>query len=293
MERSGLKYLLVILLFIIIEISDQVQGKRAFDFDCKKNDGGDLLTVCTADAAELSGNDVDLISEGVGANVGSIKFTGNKNVQHLPSSIFKDCPKLRTLEANEIGLQELSKETFQSASSLVEFSANKNQIKKLEDYTFEGAPNLEKIELEENQITVIRGKTFHGLSKLKKLSLKWNGIKKIARNAFESLVSLEWINVNEGELQCIPKELFQNTPKIKELYIHDHKINYIHPSYGDNMKKLTTLSIHVYCPARNYILTYSIPVTAQFIPQCFENYKELENDSELCDVSSKDVAEGQ
>jgi Leucine-rich repeat (LRR) protein len=223
MERSGVKYLAIIL-FLIIEISGQVRGKIELDYDCNKKEVSDLLWTCTANVAELVPGDDGSILGGVGADVGSIKLTEKKNVQHLPSTIFKNCRKLRISEANDIGLQELQKETFQGASSLVEFSANKNQIKQLEDYTFEGASNLEKLELQKNQITVIHDKVFHGLTKLKKLDLNGNGIKKIARNAFESLVSLEWINLNNGELQCIPKELFENTRRLKQLFIEDHKI---------------------------------------------------------------------
>jgi hypothetical protein len=259
--------------------------RRDFNFVCQ-NDHGELT--CELTVQELTSEEIDIIPANISSNVGKLQFTPHKRVNYLPSSIFKQCQKLKYLKASEIFLLEIR---LENATNLVEFLCNRNKIEELADYTFLGAPNLEKIELHGNEISVIQEKAFYGLSKLKILLLGQNLIQRLGKNSFESLISLQKLFMHHGKLKFITKELFKNTVELEEIYMDYQEIDFIQPNFTENMKKLRILKLTGNKCFGEHISNHAVETTMKFVVKCYENYAQIRDDLSICDNETVRVFE--
>jgi hypothetical protein len=267
---------------------------RQLDFNCRQNETISMM-ICEITTEELTSDEIDIIPANISDNVGKLFFTKHKKVNHLPSSIFKQCQKLKIIEAHDVFLIELKEETLENATSLEQFLCNGNKIEELIQYTFLGAPNLEVIELYGNRISVIHNKAFYGLTKLKMLQLGSNIIQRLGKNSFESLINLKRLFMHHGKMKFISNELFKNTVELEEIYIDYQMINFIQPNFTDSMKKLKILKLR-----GNPCVTMTSPWLARQIEemdikaeaalkkldQCYNNYNQIRDDLSICDGST-------
>ncbi|XP_063705002.1 insulin-like growth factor-binding protein complex acid labile subunit [Culicoides brevitarsis] len=131
----------------------------------------------------------------------------NSTLPHLPSQLFEQVEKLRTLKAINCGVEELQSEVFGNASYLRKLFLAHNEIEKLDATSFKGANDLGLIDLPFNKITTIEQMTFDDLTYLSYVNLSYNQIDFVDADLFKANSMLLNIDLSHNQLKNLELQL--------------------------------------------------------------------------------------
>ncbi|KAG5670403.1 hypothetical protein PVAND_000671 [Polypedilum vanderplanki] len=147
------------------------------------------------------------------------------DISHIPASITKQFPNLRTLQIKKCGLLELSREN--SFHDLRRMYLGFNKIKNIPSTYFWHFCRLEILSLPENQIASIPQMAFRDLINLERLSLHGNRLMTIDPLLFVHCIKLEYVDLDNNTIQSIEGDWFAKQPKLYKVSINNNDIQFI------------------------------------------------------------------
>ncbi|XP_052872218.1 uncharacterized protein LOC128277747 [Anopheles cruzii] len=146
------------------------------------------------------------------------------NVLNLPPTVFDRLPKLRILELNFNGLEDLQPRLLRNLSNLRLLSLWHNELRSINRHTFEGVPRLERLDLSANKLENVAGDTFSVLPRLTEIALGYNRFRALPEGLFRANRELQKIKLafQQAELATVPLDLFQNLPALKQVILEQN-----------------------------------------------------------------------
>lgn len=139
-----------------------------------------------------------------------IKFE-HSIVPRIPSTIFEEIPKLRSLRASNSSVQELQNGLLLKAKYLRKLYLDHNGIQELDDTSFQGARDLGLLDLSFNQIRIIDRGTFEELKYLSHVNLSNNQIDFVDVDLFRSNEILHVLDLSYNQLKTLELQICQVT----------------------------------------------------------------------------------
>ena len=119
------------------------------------------------------------------------EVTFEEGVEHIPSSMFKDCDKLENMIIPET-VNTIGSNAFQNCSGLTEITVP-SSVTSIWQYAFDGCSNLTKVTLNEG-LQTINNRAFSSCAALTEIELP-STLETIGEGAFYDCISLESINI--------------------------------------------------------------------------------------------------
>lgn len=168
----------------------------------------------------------------------------NSKLRMLPRKLFKNAPKLETLEMPFVGLTLLPAKSFESAENLRELDLHGNKLKRLPYFCFNGASNLKTLDLSSNSISNIHEKAFATLAKLEQLVLDNNDISKLHDEIFHPLEGLKYLHLDRNQITIIPSTMFiKSHSNLNKIFLNENRIEEISPYAFDELVALRYLML--------------------------------------------------
>lgn len=164
----------------------------------------------------------------------SVKYVyfDNSNIETFRSEFMEQLRGIEELNANGIGLKNISWNTLSILEGLVAFWCGENNIEMLEANTFSNNPSLEIIYLKFNLINFIHPNAFDKLYQLIYLDLSSNKLKDI-ECIFDSLYNLAKLDLSSNSIERFDKEIFRNLENLRELNIQKNNFKFLDPQVFD------------------------------------------------------------
>jgi hypothetical protein len=149
----------------------------------------------------------------------------------MDASFFQDLPNLAHLYIKSFHKRNgfsLSKDTFNGLNKLKVLELDNNGLQELSSDQFTGLAGLQKLNLHNNRLTQLPAGLFAGLANLTSLTLSENKLTSLPAGIFDPLVSLEVVNLGENYYEQLPENLFIKTTSLKtiDMTLNNHICSY-------------------------------------------------------------------
>jgi Leucine-rich repeat (LRR) protein len=173
-----------------------------------------------------------------------VEFVSGSQLYDVPREVFSTFQFLKKLQANNVGIEEISKYNFNYATNLLELRLRSNRVKKLPNSVFVNVIQLESLDLCSNEITEIEKNALAGMENLQYLTLSDNKIMRLDESLFRDLKSLTSIRLDSNKLQVVEGSWFVSTESLTEIRIDSNEIATINDdeAFG-RLRKLRLLNL--------------------------------------------------
>jgi Leucine rich repeat len=152
----------------------------------------------------------------------------DSTIKELPQNLLRTFPDLTSVEAQNVGLENIHSESFDcganKTSVLLNINLAHNRLENIFKSVLVTAPSLETLNLSHNLIETIKPQALSDSVKLIALDLSHNKLRFLGQKCFETLKILKVLNISHNLITLFEAETFDTIRKLQNLDLSHNQL---------------------------------------------------------------------